>query len=84
MMLYLVWDKSTHLKKTQVSNPKSQEPRPTLKPRLELEIGIWNLRFNECGNLSRFKYKTERQILQFFAFNLKQCFHGRILLSSFN
>ncbi len=41
--LYSVWDKFTIFQKTQVSRLKSQEPRPTLKPRLE--FGAWNLEF---------------------------------------
>jgi len=39
-LLYFEWDKITHNKKdpspkTQISRPKSQDPRPTLKARLE-------------------------------------------------
>jgi hypothetical protein len=36
-LLYFEWDKITNKKKTQISRTKSQEPRPTLKPRLEFE-----------------------------------------------
>jgi len=58
-MLYLEWDKITQKKdpspKTQISSPKTYSK--TL-------LGIWSLvpmaigmRLNECGNLSRFKFK---------------------------
>ena len=39
--LYYKRDKITHYKKPQVPRPKSQEPRPALK--LRLEFVAWNL-----------------------------------------
>jgi hypothetical protein len=82
-MLYFEWDKITHSKKAQVPRPKSQEPKLPYHPAWNLELGIWNLRLNECGNLSRFKYNTKVEYIrhQFYCFSSKQflLYHIKLL-----